>query len=201
MGQPDDDLLYSWLWFAKEKEGEATAATFYKRIKSVKPEWSRAIHRIRRLLQRPAPNCIVIFAYSCPPKARDDLEAALCLTYVRNVASPDALVAFATILGDSPVKSIGAIYDSSPDSIDWYYEVFGPIEGGGFPHNMIASDIFGKPIKGDVLLTVTTPGQTEAAQHPMVGREIVKTLWHYLVMKVDVGRLARERALERMLTM
>ncbi|KAF8143041.1 hypothetical protein K438DRAFT_2111086 [Mycena galopus ATCC 62051] len=176
-----------WLWFTKEKDGDLSAPSFHKRIKADGQGWSR----IRRLLRLPAPNCIIIFAYGRTPKARDDLESALCLAHVDDVQSATALATFAMLLGDSPVRSIGAIYDSSPDAMHWYYEAFSPIDGGGSPVNLIASAIFGKDIKGDVLLTVTTPGGKEGVQRPMVGCGVIKILWHYLFMKLDVGAIAR----------
>ncbi|KAF8166595.1 hypothetical protein K438DRAFT_1775030 [Mycena galopus ATCC 62051] len=183
----------TWLCFAKEKDGDLSVPSLHKIIKADRQGWSR----IRRLLRLPQPNCIIIFAYAGPAKARDDLQSALCLAYVDDVQSATALSTLATLLGDSPVRSIGALYDSSPNTIDWYYEAFGAIDGGGSPLNLIASGVFGKDIKGDVLLTVTTPGTTERVQRPIVGRDVIKTLWHYLSMELDAGRIARERALER----
>jgi hypothetical protein len=61
----------------------------------------------------------------------------------------------------------------------------------------MASGIVGHEVKGDMLITCTSPGTLTALT--MTKAALAKTLWYYLASGVDVSVVARQRTLERVL--
>ncbi|KAF8209809.1 hypothetical protein K438DRAFT_1753441 [Mycena galopus ATCC 62051] len=84
-------------------------------------------------------------------------------------------------------------------SVSWYYEAFAPVGGGGIPLNPVMSKILRHEIKGDALLTITTPEQREKPTEKFSFSGVLSTIWWYLTMETDAAQVARERTLERML--
>ncbi|KAJ7303840.1 hypothetical protein DFH08DRAFT_976862 [Mycena albidolilacea] len=107
-------------------------------------------------------------------RARDDVLAALCLilstTFTKGI--------------HREIDTVAAIYERDPDTNHWYYEAF-------------AAQDLGRDVKGDMLITCTTPGALTPLT--LTKAALGKTLWYYLASGVDVAVVARQRTLERIL--
>ncbi|KAF8193081.1 hypothetical protein K438DRAFT_1969565 [Mycena galopus ATCC 62051] len=193
---PPNRVLYNWIWLSSANPSAASCRALHGRIKIEQPTWKVSLKRIRLAQRVEPPNCLLVPAHAPLPLTRDDLQSVLCVLHVKGAHSSTAFEKFQLLLGDSPVLSLGAIYDRRPGYFTWYYEAFAPIGGGGLGTNPIVSLIFNREIKGDVLVLTSTPGN--ASVEPLRPEEAVKTLWYYL-SGADAQQISRQRTLERML--
>ncbi|KAJ7301336.1 hypothetical protein DFH08DRAFT_963422 [Mycena albidolilacea] len=179
---PPDHILYDKVWTMREWSNSASAIAVRRAIATANPTWSFSQKRVRRLLAA---------------RARDDVLAALCLIHVNDVHEGGSIGRFSDLLGSVPIDTVAAIYERDPDTNHWYYEAFAAVGGGGLPSNWLASKILGRDVKGDMLITCTTPGALTPLT--LTKAALGKTLWYYLASGVDVAVVARQRTLERIL--
>ncbi|KAJ7838237.1 hypothetical protein B0H14DRAFT_3459661 [Mycena olivaceomarginata] len=194
---PPDHILYDRVWTVKEVSKTSSTANIRKSIAAMNNSWSFSEKRVRRLLALGAPNCAVIWAHTLAAHSRDDVGAGLCLLHIEDVHGGGSLSKFSDVLGGLPIDTVASIYERNPDTIGWYYEAFAAVGGGGLPYNVLASDIVGHEVKGDMLITCTSPGTLTALT--LTKGALAKTLWYYLASGVDVSVVARQRTLERVL--
>ncbi|KAK6977891.1 hypothetical protein R3P38DRAFT_3236565 [Favolaschia claudopus] len=194
MLSPPAHLLYHWVWTLRARRPGASAKTIQQDLQIEMPLWTR----ILKILGIGDPNCALLFAHSPLPTSRDQLVSSLCLLRVEDAHGDLSILEFAKILGEDQIDSIAQIYPRHPHLNHWYYEAFATFAGGGLPENRLASSILGRLVKGDVLITGTTPGEVRPPTI-LSGEELGKTLWYYLAAGIKPSDVARERNFERFL--
>ncbi|KAJ7270470.1 hypothetical protein C8J57DRAFT_1508500 [Mycena rebaudengoi] len=87
-----------------------------------------------------------IFLGGCvTPKTRDDVQSSFVVQHHRGIHG-DSLVLIATQLKSAEAELLGILYESCPNTLDWYYEL-----------NAAATLIFGRTVHSDVLVIKNGP--------------------------------------------
>ncbi|KAJ7902449.1 hypothetical protein B0H13DRAFT_2335498 [Mycena leptocephala] len=188
---PSDAELIDWLYDYKS----CTLLSIRRAAAAKDPAWIISEKRLRRMRVIET-NAAVLQLTESRPNSRDCVRHALSVASVSGADNTAALENIATFMAEPDPILAGTLYESNPNTIDWYYEIYA--SRSATATNTIASTIFGRPIRGPI--TIVKNGPVGGRFSRLVDKkEIVNCLWYYLASGVDPVETASVRALERMI--
>ncbi|KAJ7086503.1 hypothetical protein C8R44DRAFT_752541 [Mycena epipterygia] len=195
MASPSDDFVYHWLWSQQENTGITKAQAALQML-----GWSVSAKRIKRLRTSSPPNVALLRALVDLPRNRDDLSSAFMLRHVSGAGDNDGILRLSTAMGGQPIDVVGVLYPSNQDVIQWYYECYAVIGDTTTKKNMVASAVFDKDVRGDVLIVKNYAGSVPTNADLFLNlRDVTKVLWYYLASGINPVVVSSQRTLERML--
>ncbi|KAK7027677.1 hypothetical protein R3P38DRAFT_2776737 [Favolaschia claudopus] len=189
-----DSEVVDWL----DGHSSSTLPALRMQAAAKTPSWRLSEKRLRRL-RNLARNVVVVQPVSVEPQSRDAVQSSLKIHHVPGLQTLQGPEALSSFIGDQSPHFHGTLYESNPNTIQWYFEAFSSRAPDDVTCNRLATCIFGVPVYGPLILVKNAPEGT-IYNAGMTKLEVAKLLWYYFRSGQSPSEVSSARNFERLIT-